>query len=75
MKIYNILINDRHADIELMPYKNKDKAIAKARQLARKYCVFKEDYEEYIPNGNWIFNAKYSCESDFVAVIEDELVK
>ena len=72
MKIYCVIIEDRHFEVEIEAWADKDAAITRARSLAKKYCRFEEDYEER-QLANWVFYAAYSCESDFVRVVECEV--
>jgi len=73
MKIYTIITNDRHTDIEVISYKDWDAAVVKARAMANEYCRCKEDYKEYILDC-CEFSAEYSCEGDSITVIESELI-
>ena len=63
-----IIVHDRHCDDSYHFYSDRDKAIIKARKLAKEYCRFPEDYQEESIEG-WEFYANYSCESDYVKVI------
>jgi len=75
MKIYILLIVDGHSDLEVIPFTDPEKAIVKARETAKKYCRYVEDYIErdWGKEAGWLFYADYSCESDHVIVIETEL--
>jgi len=73
MKIYNILVQDRHCDPEIESHANKEMAIAKARDIAKKSCRSEENYEEHDFKG-CLFYANYSFESGNVTVIETELI-
>jgi len=67
--MYIVVIEDRHVDVEVLIFNDKDKAIAKGRELAKEYCRHQEDYEEEdLPV--WLFYARYSCEDDCVSVRE-----
>ncbi|MCK5021479.1 MAG: hypothetical protein KAS32_30990 [Candidatus Peribacteraceae bacterium] len=46
MKIYIIVTEDRHTDVEVKPYRDKDAAVEEAKRMAKEYCRFTEDYEE-----------------------------
>lgn len=74
MILYVIIINDRHADTDIELYESKEKAISRARHLAKKYCKHDEDYEE-MEIKDHLFFATYSQEGDDVSVIERELNK
>lgn len=73
MKVYLVIIEDRHADVEVRPFYDADKAVAKARELAKEYDRF-GDYEES-QIADWLFYASYSCEGDCVRVVEAEINK
>lgn len=73
MKIYVVIVQDRHSDIEIKLFANKEQAIDKARQLAHEYCSHKEDYEEDLECRGWVFFVRYSCEGDNIRVIEKTL--
>lgn len=67
MTLFAIVIEDRHADVEVEVWADEQQAITRARQIARDYCRHPEDYEEQDIKG-WSFYARYSCESDSVSV-------
>ena len=77
MKIYIVIIEDRHTDPIACPFTDPDKAIAEARRIAKDYCEHEEDYEEfnYGRDEGWLFYAEYSCEGDSVHVVTTELDK
>lgn len=74
MKVYTVLIEDRHSDAEVKVFNDKEDAINYARKTAKEYCRFPEDYEERVI-ADWIFFAEYSCESDSVRVEEKEIIE
>ncbi|MCP4540143.1 MAG: hypothetical protein GY832_23645 [Chloroflexi bacterium] len=69
MGVYVIIINDRHLDVDVLLYSDREEAVDTARDLAKTACSAKEDYEE-LKTGGGIFFAKYSCEGDYIRVIE-----
>ena len=71
MKVYTLLIRDRHSDPTVRIFADKDKAIETAKALAHEYDRF-GSYEEHEIAG-WIFHASYSCEGDYVTVNEAEV--
>ena len=74
MKIYVIVVEERHTDVEVKVYADALLAVEEARGLAKSYCRYEEDYEESDVKG-WLFHAQYSCESDsVVTVVEKELI-
>jgi len=76
LHIYTIVVDDRHSDLEIETFINKDAAIDRAQKLANEYCRFPEDYEE-INTEKWnngvIFRADYSCESDSITVYDTSI--
>jgi len=77
MKIYIVVVQDRHSDPSFYPFTNPDKAIEVAKKLAKEYARFPEDYQEHDcgKSQGWLFFADYSCESDCVMVVTTELDK
>lgn len=77
MKIYNVLINDRHTDPEIHSFTDRATAIKFAEDTVLEYCQYPEDLElmtaEQLQPDNWVYYARYSCEGDYVRVTEDEL--
>lgn len=73
MNIYIVIVEDRHHDVEVLPFTNKDKAIAEARRIAKENCRHEESYEEHTYVKEWPFFATYSCEGDSVRVVVEEL--
>ncbi len=72
MKVYVLVIEDRHSDTDVRVFADKDKAIESARKLAQEYCRFVEDYQEK-QIADWVFHVEYSCEGDSVTVHEREV--
>jgi len=75
-KFYVVLTEDRHIDVQVDLFSEKDVAIDFARSEAKEYCKYPEDYqeeqEERYPG--WLFYAQYSCEGS-IRVIPVELDK
>ena len=71
-KVFIVLINDRHVDMEVKPFHDPAKAIAYAKAQAKKYGVHEDDYQEEDYEGS-IFYARFSCEGDHTEVIETEM--
>lgn len=46
MILYLVIIEDRHTDVEVIPYLDGGLAVAAARQIAKQMCRNEEDYEE-----------------------------
>ncbi len=73
MKLYLVILEDRHVDVLVYPYLDKDKAIARAKELACEMAAHHPEYphqEEEI--SGWLYYAQYGSESDCVRVIEAE---
>lgn len=70
--VYVIIISDRHSDISIEVWSDKDPAIDRARALAKSYNRFSDDYCEHSVPG-YIFHTSYSCEGDCVFVKEVEI--
>lgn len=77
MKIYIVIIEDRHSDTDAKPFSNATTAIAYAEEKAREYCRHEDDYKEYLNDAmllsGWVWHATYSCEGDNVRVVEREM--
>lgn len=72
MRIYVVVVQDRHVDVDMKLFVARDAAIAFARATAKDNCRHAEDYLETNVEG-WLFYARYSCEGDCVIVITREL--
>lgn len=74
MKIYIVIIEDRHSDTEAKPFLTAVAAISYAERKAREYCRYEYDYKESLNDAmrkdRWLWHATYSCEGDNVRVIE-----
>jgi len=77
MEIYIVVVEDRHTDIEVHPFTDKNKAISEAKRVAKEYCRNEEYYEEQDlgEDVGFLFYAQYSCESDNVRVVTTTLNK
>jgi hypothetical protein len=80
MKIYTVVVNDRHLDTQVYPFSDKEKAISEARKIAKEYCRHERYYEEfekgsYMLKDSWVFCIHYSTEDDQVFVEESTLDK
>jgi hypothetical protein len=74
VNVYVVVINDRHADLDVEVYTKPEIAIERARSWAKQAINpdYPEDYQEQTIPG-WLFYAKYSPEDDYVRVHECEL--
>lgn len=75
--IYLVIVNDRHADIEVTPFTMKDTAIAFAEEQAEANALDHDDWDRELTDGmiadGWVWYCNYSCEGDDVAVVRREL--
>lgn len=72
-KVYVMLTHDRHTEVEVEVYTDKDRAIEQARQAAMHSAGSEDDYEEEKIDG-YLFSASYSCEGDHITVEETDLI-
>lgn len=73
MKIYNVIIEDRHVDVEAYPFSDKEKAIEFARNQAKELAAYSNQIKEKDIE-SWILYIFYS-EEDCISVREYELDK
>ncbi len=67
MEIYNLIIEDRHCDVEVRSFRNREKAIEICKKMAKLLNTQREDMEENIVKGCEFF-ITYSCEGDYAYV-------
>jgi len=72
MEIYNIIIEDRHTDVEVRSFIDRKKAIKTAKKIAKSLNRNIEDLEKKIIKG-YEFHMTYSCENDSVSVVKTVL--
>lgn len=73
MKLYVVMVNDRHTEPYAEIFSDPERAVEWARSKAKEWAS-NGDYEEEQVDG-CLFCARYSCEGDAVWVIEKELDK
>jgi len=75
--IYLVIIEDRHCDVGVIPFYDKEDAIVYARKEARQYCRHIDDLDEtlspFAAKAGYIYTATYSCEGDGIAVREETI--
>jgi hypothetical protein len=72
MKVFVVIVEDRHYDVRVHLFSDRDAAVAWAKEKAKDYCNHIEDYEEReVPGYEVVIG--YSCEGDNIAVIGKEL--
>jgi hypothetical protein len=72
MKIYVAVCQDRHSDIDVMPFRMLNDAREYCKQFAGdnlKVCRLNDEMKR----SGWVFYGKFSVESDYVMVLEREL--
>jgi hypothetical protein len=71
LKVFIVIVEDRHCDVLAYPFFDKDAAINEAKRIAKQYAS-NDFYEEhdYGRGEGWLFYANYSVEGDCVRVIE-----
>lgn len=72
MQIYNVIIEDRHNDVKVRSFFNRERAIEIAKDTAISLNRDLEYLKEDIIEG-WEFYIEYSCEGDCVRVIKTML--
>ncbi len=75
VKLYVLVIGDRHADPTPFPFTDRDRAIGEAREwlAGHMHPDDADDLGEYPATAPWLFRATYSHEGDWVGVIVREL--
>lgn len=75
MKVYLVIIEDRHHDIEVHVYATAEAALDRAREAVEEYGYEPEDPGDasFDPASGWLFNACLSIEGDCVHVEEAEV--
>ena len=77
MKVYVVIIEDRHSDTDVVVFSSEYEAVEYATGTAKKYCrhpeYFKESLNDAMIKSGWKYHATYSCEGDNVRVLEREL--
>lgn len=78
MKIYIVIIEDRHVDVEVEPFSTAELAIEYAKEARGANCRHPEDIEEGeitqdMRDEGWLYHSTYSSEGDSVRVVERTL--
>ena len=71
MKVFLVIIEDRHVDVEVQVFSEKRDAIRVANGIVHLYDYEPEEPDE--PVDGWIFHATLSCEGACVRVKEAEV--
>lgn len=67
--VWIVLIEDRHADVEALPFSDKDKAIARAYAEVPDFSVT-EPLTPVMREDGWVLYLSYGNEGDCVRVLE-----
>lgn len=77
--MYILIVNDRHADIDALPFSTLDAANETLDRFAVEYAHHAEDIEwgyelnEYMVTDRWIRYVPYSPEGDYLRIIQRDL--
>lgn len=71
MKVYLVIIEDRHEDVWVEVYATAEAALERAREVVEEYDFTPEEPDLEIPG--WLFNTTLSDEGDCVRVEEAEV--
>ena len=74
MTIYLVIHEDRHVDVEVTPYQDRDAALSAARDLLAAYDGVESPLTPAMSDDRWIFFGTYSTEEDCIRVIEREVI-
>lgn len=72
MKVYLVIVKDRHCDLGVDVFASEDDAIERCENIAIEYCRHDEDLKQVDVPGT-LLHIKYSCENDYVEVLEREI--
>lgn len=75
MKVYLLIIEDRHIDVEVEVYLNKEKAINKAKMTAAIAVEYSHGEIEEQQIEGWLYFARYSVEGDCIRVEEKRVIE
>jgi len=77
VKIYIVMHQDRHTDVEATVFESKLDAIARAKEIEAEYNVDYNDEDLGVDDNaikaGWLYSCTFNHESDCVWVIESEL--
>jgi hypothetical protein len=71
MKVYLVILEDRHTDVEVQVYATAAAALRRTIQIMEQYDYTPDEPDEEIPG--WMYHATLSCEGDCVRVEEAEV--
>jgi hypothetical protein len=74
--VYVVLLMDRHTGPQVEIFSDKDKAINHAKDIVRGYGygeLIDEELAKEMQKEGWLYYNCYSCEGDYVVVMEQEI--
>lgn len=76
--VWIVLIKDRHADVDALPFSTEDGAVAAARGWVAKLPLDPEDVREseltpYMRSDGWVLYLPYGPEGDSVRVVKRQM--
>lgn len=75
--IYIVIIEDRHTDVDVIPYEDPDFAVEWAKREVRDRNSDPEDLDEELNDemihDGWLYYGCYSTEGDSIRVVKREL--
>lgn len=64
-----VLVEDRHADVDALPFSTEEAATAKARDLVPEFAE-EEPLNESMRRSGWVLYLPYGTEGDCVRVVK-----
>lgn len=68
-----VLVEDRHSDVDAMPFSSEERAIGYARTVAEQNDAAGEDLTPGMRQDGWVFYAPYGSEGDCIRVVKRTL--
>lgn len=77
--VYVVILEDRHTDVDVQVYRDRDEAIRAAGVLAEGNArdpsrIVVEEITPAMADDRWVYFATYSSEDDCVRAVERELL-
>lgn len=67
--VFVVIIEDRHSDVGVEVWTDRDSAIERAKALAKEYAGYNDCSPEQKTVPGWEYYTCYSCEGDCVRVV------
>jgi hypothetical protein len=68
--IWIVLIEDRHSDVEALPFTSEAAALAQARDSVPDDATSGEDLNDAMRRDGWVLYLPYGLEGDYVRVVK-----